>query len=76
MRYYYLVTTNDYSICFKSKKEMVEHAKKYYPAWYYVCNKRDLPSYVKEIIGNDICKDYHIKANEFVIKDSLKDRRK
>lgn len=76
MRYYYLVTKNDYSICFNNKKEMVEYAKNYHPVWYYVCNKRDLPKYVNKIFGNNICKDYNIKENEFVIKDSLKDRRK
>lgn len=76
MRYYYLVTREDYSICFNNKKNMVEYARNYCTVWYYVCNKRDLPKYVNRIVGNNICKDYNIKANEFVIKDSLKDRRK
>ena len=89
MRYYYLVQTglfddcngiNACVLCFNSKKSMLHYAKEQYQKnslfrWYYVTNKKDLPASTMIIIGNGICKDYHKKNNELVIKDSLKDRR-
>lgn len=79
MKYYYLFVNNegiDHAICFNGKKDMMEHVKKYDAInWAYTTNKKTLPKHITKIIGNGICKDYNTKDNNFVIKNSLKDRR-
>ena len=77
MKYYYLIDiTCSNAMCFNSKKDMVEYAKNHCVEWYFVNNKKDLPRNIKYVIGNAVCKDYKIKNESFVMKDSLKDRRK
>ena len=80
MRYFYLfVNTSsvNHAICFNSKKDMLEHVKKYDAInWAYTTNKKTLPEYITKIIGNGICKDYHKKNDVLVIKDSLKDKKR
>lgn len=79
MRYYYLIdenAMNNTAVCFSRKKDMLEHAKRFCFAWYYTTNKKDLPPKINAIVGNGICKDYKAKNNQFIMKDSLKDRRK
>ena len=79
MRYFYLfdtATSIDYVICFNSKRDMLEHVKKYNAVnWAYTTNKKTLPKHITKVIGNGICKDYHKKNDVLVMRDSLKDRR-
>lgn len=77
MKYYYLLTGSDHAICFSNKKSMIKYATdNSLIAWVYTTNKRTLPKYIKSIVGNGICKDYTTKNDNFVIKNSLKERRK
>ena len=80
MKYFYLIDSSDmsknFSICFSNKKDMLSYAKMNCMSWYYVVNKKDIPPRIIRILGNNTCKDYNIKDDTFVIKDSLKDRRK
>ena len=78
MKYYYLIGYDmDYAVCFSSKKAMARYAadNNLYK-WYYVVNKKEIPKNLYYVFGNGICKDYKIKQNEIIMKDSLKDRRK
>lgn len=77
MRYYYLVDTDkDFAVCFNSKKSMVDYAMQNCFVWYYVVNKKQIPDRIKKIVGNGICKDYKVREKNFVMKNSLKDKKK
>lgn len=66
-----------FAICFSNKKNMIDYVKyNHIYKWYFVNNKKDIPKNITEIVGNNICKDYRFKENNFVMKNSLKDRRK
>ena len=78
MRYYYLVESGkETAFCFCSKKQIVQFARTICgPNWFICNNKKELPAYVIKVSGGGICKDYRIKNSQFVIKDSLKDKKK